>query len=76
MREFRLTIRDKDGEEHVYDFFASYPLEVTEYVLGQMRRQGDFYGHEHTLTQDVNVSELVSGTLGADAMDLSVTAQG
>ena len=74
MSEYRLTIRDKDGETHEYDFFADYPLEVTEYVLSQMRHKGDFYGHEHLQTQDVDVSELVTGTLNFDAMD--IRAQG
>ena len=76
MREFRLTIQDTDGEEHLYDFFAGYPLEITEYVLGIMRRKGDFYGHEHLKTMNIDVSELVSGTLGADAMDLNVQGLG
>ena len=71
MREFRLTLYDSDGEEHIYNFFADYPLEVTEYVLLQMRSRGDFYGHEHLLGRDVTVSELVEGTLGSDATDLA-----
>ena len=63
LREFRLTIQDNDGEEHEYNFFADHPWEVIEHVLEKMRREGDFYGHEHLQTQDINISELVSGTL-------------
>ncbi len=76
MSEYRLSIRDKDGEEHRYGFFADYPLEVTEYVLNQMRQKGDFHGHEHLQMQDVDVCELVRGTLGIDAMDIRVQGQG
>ena len=75
MSEYKLTILDKDGEEHLYNFFADYPLEITEYVLNQMRR-GDFYGHEHLQTLEVSVVELVSGTLGVDAIDVRVQTKG
>lgn len=76
MREFKLTLHDCDGEEHEYNFFAGYPLEITEHVLNRMRYKGDFFGHEHLKTQDVNICELVAGTLGADAIDLSTQTPG
>ena len=75
MSEYKLTIRDKDGEVYEYAFFADYPLEVTEYVLNCMRQKGNFFGHEHLKTQDVGVSQLVDGTLLVDAVDLRVWAK-
>ncbi|KKK59171.1 hypothetical protein LCGC14_3037050, partial [marine sediment metagenome] len=72
MSEYQLTILDKDGEEHQYNFFADYPLEIAEYVLNRMRK-GDFYGHEHLQTQDISVCELVKGTLIGNIIDVRCT---
>lgn len=74
MSEYRLTILDRDGEEHCYDFIASHLWEVTDHVWRKMAK-GDFYGHSHMQTMNLDICELVIGTLGADAIDLQVTAQ-
>ena len=71
-REYRLTITDRDGEENIYDFRASHPWEVGEYVWTQFRKKGDFYGHCYMETMILEIAELIIGTVTMDVIDLSV----
>lgn len=70
-REFKLSIHDLDGEVHEYNFFAVTPWEIMTHVMGKMNKDGDFYGHDCAQTMNIDICELVDGTLGADAIDLS-----
>ena len=72
--EYRLVITDRDGEEHNYDFRASHPWEVVEYVWTQMRKD-DFFGHDYMETVTLEVAELIRGTVLADVIDLLVTGE-